>query len=230
MPLIRRRDGRVTWTLTVRLRVITLDGSTISAAAAKHSTGPCSGCGSYRARAGSRRAAAAGAAGCAGHGYGEGGAAAGAVAGSCRGWAVRPGGAAAGMGRASRNERIAAALADLEAAREAEDAARRAAAEACLAKARAGQAPPGRIPEEAAVAVAKNVLEQAARRRPARCDAGDQRLAASAGRAYVAPGPPRRNRPRRRDAGNGWPRTGGRQGQGRRGSGSGSRAPPQGAD
>ena len=87
-----------------------------------------------------------------------------------------------GWGGASRNERIAAALADLEAAREAEDAARREQAEAYLAKARAGQAPPGRIPEEAAVAVAEIALEQAAAAQQAKCDAYDQRVAASAGR------------------------------------------------
>ena len=47
---------------------------------------------------------------------------------------------------------------------------------------RAGQAPPGRIPEEAAVAVAEIALEQATAAQQARCDAYDQRLAASAGR------------------------------------------------
>src|ERR1035441_323210 len=105
-----------------------------------------------------------------------------------------------GWGGASRNERIAAALADLEAARAAEDAARREQAEAYLAKARAGQAPPGRIPPEAAVAVAEIALEQAAAAQQAKCDAYDQRVAAAAGRGVrgTRPVPPEQAAPVRR--------------------------------
>ena len=105
-----------------------------------------------------------------------------------------------GWGGASRNERIAAALADLEAARQAEDAARREQAEAYLAKARAGKAPPGRIPEEAAVAVAQIALEQAAAAQQAKRDAYDQRVAASAGRGVrgTRPAPPEQAAPVRR--------------------------------
>ena len=106
----------------------------------------------------------------------------------------------AGWGGASRNDRIAAALADLEAAREAEQAARRAEAEAYLAKARAGQAPPGRIPQEAAVAVAEIALEQAIAAQQAKRDAYDQRVAASAGRGVrgTRPAPPEQAAPVRR--------------------------------
>ena len=84
--------------------------------------------------------------------------------------------------------------------REAEDAARRKHAEAYLAKARTGQAPPGRIPEEAAVAVAEIALEQAAAAQQAKRDAYDQRVAASAGRGVrgTRPVPPEQAAPVRR--------------------------------
>src|SRR5271167_4010001 len=144
---------------------------------------------------------------CAGHGQGEAaGGEGGDGCGCCDGGmlpglglcgpVVRP----AGWGGASRNERIAAALADLEAAREAQDAARRAAAEAYLARARAGQAPPGRIPQEAAVAVAEIALEQAIAAQQAKRDAYDQRMAASAGRGVrgTRPVPPEQAAPVRR--------------------------------
>jgi len=66
-----------------------------------------------------------------------------------------------GWGGATRTERIAAGLADLEAARIAREEESRAAAEAYLAAARAGAAPPGGIPAEVAVEVAQLRLEQA---------------------------------------------------------------------
>ena len=68
----------------------------------------------------------------------------------------------------------------------------RAAGRAYQAKARAGQAPPGRVPEEAAVTVAEIALEQATAAQQARCDAYDQRVAASAGRGVpgARPAPP----------------------------------------
>ena len=105
-----------------------------------------------------------------------------------------------GWGGASRKDRIAACLADLEAVREAEDAARRAAAEAYLAKARAGEAPPGRVPGEVAVAVAEIALEQAAAAQRAKRDAYDQRVAASGGRGVpgTRPAPPEQAAPVRR--------------------------------
>ena len=110
--------------------------------------------------------------------------------------AVLPG----GWGGASRKERIAAALADLEAVRGAEQAARRDQGGGLLAKARAGQAPPGRIPQEAAVAVAETALEQAIAAQQARRDAYDQRVAASAGRGVrgTRPVPPEQAAPVRR--------------------------------
>jgi transposase len=65
-----------------------------------------------------------------------------------------------GWGGAPRAERIAAGLAELEAARTAREDERRAAAGAYLAAARDGQAPCGGIPAEAAVEVARLRLEQ----------------------------------------------------------------------
>jgi transposase len=67
-----------------------------------------------------------------------------------------------GWGGASRAHRIAAGLADLEAARIAREEQRRGAAEAYLAAARAGTAPRGAVPREVAVEVAQLRLERAA--------------------------------------------------------------------
>jgi transposase len=67
----------------------------------------------------------------------------------------------AGWGGAPRAQRIAAGLAELEAARIAREDERRAAAEAYLAAARDGTAPCGGIPAGAAVEVARLRLEQA---------------------------------------------------------------------
>ena len=66
-----------------------------------------------------------------------------------------------GWGGASRAQRIAAGLADLQAARLAREAERRAAAQAYLAAARAGRAPRGGVPAEVAAEVAQLRLEQA---------------------------------------------------------------------
>lgn len=84
--------------------------------------------------------------------------------------------------------------------REAEEAARRAAAEAYLAKVKAGEAPPGRVPGEVAVAVAEIALEQAAAAQQAKRDACDQRVAASGGRGVrgTRPAPPEQAAPVRR--------------------------------
>jgi transposase len=68
---------------------------------------------------------------------------------------------AGGWGGAPRAQRIAAGLAELESARTAREAERRAAAEACLAAARAGTAPAGAVPAEIAVEVAQLRLERA---------------------------------------------------------------------
>jgi transposase len=168
-----------------RLRVISVDGSKIWADAAKEASRTLEGLRKLARTVLEEAAAADGDCGCAGHGHGE---AAGAGCGCCDGGMLPglglcgPAALPAGWGGASRHERIAAALADLEAAREAEEAARREQAEAYLAKARARQAPPGRIPQEAAVTVAEIALEQAIAAQQARCDAYDRRVAASAGR------------------------------------------------
>ena len=81
-------------------------------------------------------------------------------------------------------------------------------------KARAGQALPGRTPEEAAVAVAAIALEQAAAAKQAKCDADDQRVAASAGVACAALSCLREQAAPARRCGNGWPRRGRPQGPG----------------
>jgi transposase len=67
----------------------------------------------------------------------------------------------AGWGGATRAQRIAAGLAELEAARLEREAARRAAAEAYLAAACDGRAPRGGVPAEVAAEVARIRLEQA---------------------------------------------------------------------
>ena len=188
-----------------RLRVISVDGSKIWADASKEANRTLEGLRKLARKVLEEAAAADGDCGCQGHGHGE-AAGAGPGCGCCDGGMLPglglcgPAMLPRGWGGASRTERIAAALADLEAAREAEDAARRKHAEAYLAKARTGQAPPGRIPEEAAVAVAEIALEQAIAAQQAKRDAYDQRVAASAGRGVrgTRPAPPEQAAPVRR--------------------------------
>jgi transposase len=181
-----------------RLRVIAVDGSKIWADASKEANRTLAGLRKLSRRVLAEAAAADGECGCEGHGQAAGAGDDGCL---CCAGGMLPGlglcGPAVlprGWGGASREQRIAAALADLEAAREREDAARRQQAEAYLAKARAGQAPPGRVPEEVAVTVAEIALEQATAAQQARCDAYDQRVAASAGRGVpgARPAPPER--------------------------------------
>jgi hypothetical protein len=86
-----------------------------------------------------------------------------------------------GWGGAPRAARIAAGLAELEAARIAREQERRAAAEEYLAAARAGTAPPGRVPAEVAAEAAQLRLEQAIAARAAQIAAWEQ--AAARGRA-----------------------------------------------
>ena len=152
-----------------RLDVISVDGSKVWASASKEAN---------RTEAGLRKlarkileeAARADGDGCAcgGHGHGE---AAGLPApdscGCCDGGTL-PGlgldGPAVprhGWGGASRARRIAAGLAELEAARAGREQQRRAAAEAYLAAASAGTAPRGGIPAEVAADAARLRLEQA---------------------------------------------------------------------
>ncbi|HXZ74696.1 MAG TPA: transposase [Streptosporangiaceae bacterium] len=85
-----------------------------------------------------------------------------------------------GWGGAPRAARIAAGLAELEAARLAQEQQRRAAAEEYLAAARAGQAPAGRAPADVAVEAAQLRLEQAITARQAQAAAWEQ--AAASGR------------------------------------------------
>ena len=172
-----------------RLDVISVDGSKIWANASKEAN---------RTEAGLRKlarkileeAARADGEGCAcqGHGHGE---AAGLQApqacGCCDGGTLPglgldgPAVPRAGWGGAPRAQRIAAGLAELEAARTAREEERRAAAQAYLAAARAGTAPPGRVPAGIAAEAAQLRLEQAVAARKAQAGAWEQ--AAAAGRA-----------------------------------------------
>jgi hypothetical protein len=92
-----------------------------------------------------------------------------------------------GWGGATRGQRIAAGLADLQAARCEREQQRRAAAEAYLAAARAGQAPAGRVRAEIEAEVAALRLEQALAARQAQLAAREQAAAAGT--------PPRGARP-----------------------------------
>ena len=156
-----------------RLDVISVDGSKIWADASKQAN---------RTEGGLRKLArkildeAARADGqgcwCAGHEHGQAaglaaGLAAGGSCGCCDGGRLPglgldgPAVPAGGWGGASRAQRIAAGLADLQAARTAREEQRRGAAQAYLAAARAGTAPRGAVPAEVAVEVAALRLEQA---------------------------------------------------------------------
>jgi Transposase DDE domain len=84
----------------------------------------------------------------------------------------------AGWGGAPRAARIAAGLAELEAARIAGEEERRAAAQAYLDAARAGAAPPGRVPADAEAEAAQLRLEQALAARAAQLAAREQAAAA----------------------------------------------------
>jgi transposase len=84
----------------------------------------------------------------------------------------------AGWGGAPRAARIAAGLAELETARLAQEAQRRAAAQAYLDAARAGAAPLGRVPSGVVVEAAQLRLEQALAARAAQAAAREQATAA----------------------------------------------------
>ena len=92
-----------------------------------------------------------------------------------------------GWGGATRAQRIAAGLAELEAARLAREQQRRAAAQAYLDAARAGQAPLGSIPQEVAMAAAELRLEQAIAARQTQLSGWQQ--AAAAGKPPPGPRP-----------------------------------------
>jgi transposase len=123
--------------------------------------------------------------GCRGHGHGDAAGLAGPDSCSCCDGAMLPGLGldgpavpAGGWGSASRAQRIAAGLQDLQAARLEREAARRAAAREYLAEARDGRAPCGAVPAAIAVEVAELRLERAVA-----ADAGTDARYAAAGRA-----------------------------------------------
>src|SRR5271166_5130451 len=123
-----------------RLRVISVDGSKIWADASKEANRTLQGLRKLSRKVLEEAAAADGDCGCDGHGHGEAAGGGGGDGCGCCDGGMLPGLGLcgpvvlpAGWGGASRNERIAAALADLEAAREAQDAARRAAASGTMA-------------------------------------------------------------------------------------------------
>ena len=191
-----------------RLRVISVDGSKIWADASKEANRTLEGLRKLSRRVLAEAAAADGDCDCQGHGHGEAaGDQGGGACGCCDGGMLAGLGLCGpvvlpeGWGGASRAERVAAALADLEAVRAAQQAARRAAAEAYLAAARAGQAPAGGVPAEVAVTVAEIALEQAIAAQQAKCDAWDARAAAAGGRGVRGgrrPAPPEQAAPVRR--------------------------------
>jgi transposase len=190
---------QVLWVCAVaglgRLRVISVDGSKIWADASKEANRTLEGLRKLSRKVLDGAAAADGDCDCQGHGHGE---AAGGEGGGCAccdggmlpglglcGPAVLP----RGWGGASREERIAAALSDLEAVREAEEAARREEGAAYLAKVKSGEVPPGPVPAGVAVPVAEIALERAVAAQVAKCDAYDRRVTASGGPGVRGPRP-----------------------------------------
>jgi transposase len=152
-----------------RLGVISVDGSKIWAAASKEANRTEEGLRKLARKILDDAARADGEdCGCAGHEHGEAaGLEAAQACGCCDGGRLPglgldgPAVPAGGWGGAPRAQRIAAGLADLQAARIAREEPRRAAARAYLAAARDGQPPRGAVPAEVAVEVAQLRLEQA---------------------------------------------------------------------
>jgi transposase len=171
-----------------RLDVISVDGSKIWADASKQANRTEAGLRKLARKILDEAARADGeGCGCDGHEHGQAaGLAGGDGCGCCDGGTLPglgldgPAVPRAGWGGAPRAARIAAGLAELQAARLAQQAQRRAAAEAYLAAARAGAAPLGRVPADAAVEAAQLRLEQALAARQAQLAAREQ--AAAAGR------------------------------------------------
>ena len=172
-----------------RLDVISVDGSKIWADASKQANRTEEGLRKL-ARKVLDEAARADGDGCAcdGHGHGEAAGLPGPGACGCCDGGTLPGlglgGPAVprdGWGGAPRAARIAAGLAELEAARQAAEGQRQAAAQAYLDAARAGRPPSGTVPAAAAAAAAELRLEQALAARRAQVAAWEQ--AAASGRA-----------------------------------------------
>lgn len=178
-----------------RLGVISVDGSKVWADASKQANRTEEGLRKL-ARKVLDEAARADGEGCAcgGHGHGEAAGLPGPQGCGCCDAGMLPGlgldGPAAprsGWGGAPRAARIAAGLAELEAARVARERERRAAAQEYLAAVRGGQAPAGRPPAEIEVEAAELRLEQAIAARQAQ--AGGWEQAAASGRAPRGPRP-----------------------------------------
>jgi transposase len=152
-----------------RLDVVCVDGSKIWANASKEANRTEAGLRQLARRILDEAARADGeGCACAGHEHGEAAGLEGPGSCGCCDGGMLPGlgleGPAvprSGWGGAARAQRIAAGLAEMEAARIAREEDRRAAAEAYLAAARAGAAPRGAVPADVAAEVAKLRLEQA---------------------------------------------------------------------
>ena len=168
-----------------RLDVVSVDGSKIWANASKQANRTEGGLRKLARRVLDDAARSDGeGCGCRGHGHGDAAGLAGPGSCSCCDEGMLPGLGldgravpAGGWGSASRAQRIAAGLQDLEAARLEREAARRAAAQQYLAAARGGRAPSGAVPAAIAVEVAELRLERAAA-----ADAGTDARYAGAGR------------------------------------------------
>jgi transposase len=171
-----------------RLDVISVDGSKIWANASKEANRTEAGLRKLARRILDEAARADGdGCGCGGHEHGEAAGLPGGEACGCCDGGMLPGlgldGPAvprAGWGGAPRGRRIAAGLAELQAARVAREEQRRAAAQEYLDAVRAGTAPPGRVPAGVAVGAAQLRLEQALAAREAQAAGWEQ--AAAAGR------------------------------------------------
>ncbi|HLK72928.1 MAG TPA: transposase [Streptosporangiaceae bacterium] len=169
-----------------RLDVISVDGSKVWAHASKEANRTENGLRKLARKILEEAARADGEdCGCDGHEHGEAAGLDGPPACGCCDGGMLPGlgldGPAVprgGWGGASRAQRIAAGLADLEASRLAREGERRAAADAYLAAARDGTAPRGSVPAAVAVEVAQIRLEQALDK-----DASTDARWAAAGRA-----------------------------------------------
>lgn len=169
-----------------RLDVISVDGSKIWAHASKEANRTEDGLRKLARKILDEAAREDGeGCGCAGHPHGEAAGQAGPDACGCCDGGMLPG---LGLdapaaprrewGGASRAVRVAAGLAELEAARQAAQAQRRAAAAGYLDAVRAGQPPPGRVPEAVAAEAAKIQLEAAAARQQDLIDSWERKRAA----------------------------------------------------
>jgi transposase len=169
-----------------RLDVVSVDGSKIWANASKQANRTEGGLRKLARKVLDDAARCDGAGcGCRGHRHGDAAGLAGPDSCSCCDGGMLPGLGldgpavpAGGWGSASRAQRIAAGLQDLQAARLEKEAARRAAAQEYLAAARDGRAPCGAVPAAIAVEVAELRLEQAVA-----ADAATDARYAAAGRA-----------------------------------------------